>query len=294
MGTLGEHILRSIYAIPEPDEPALAAALAVARLAHPSEKRRKPLGGRQVDYITHPVLSYKLLRSHGVTDEITLMAALLHDALESVSDNADKGPYVNDVERLDHDLQLALRHHKVRGAASLAHKVVRLIYSELSIHEHTKEREKRINGYDKKKFQLDAAKTFSEEARLIKMADHAATLICDLMVAPDDTPERRKKLVNRILNVADVCADLRDKDSPNADITGRLHGLVQWLGEETIKIIETGRDSQGGSLEDFRQIIMQKLKPGLQTFPVSATGIRVEDVRHHGKAQSEGPAKSPG
>jgi (p)ppGpp synthase/HD superfamily hydrolase len=66
-------------------KPKVKQALAFARKAHEGQKRKYDGG----DYIDHPIEVANILIKHGITDERTLIAAVLHDVIEDCHISAD-------------------------------------------------------------------------------------------------------------------------------------------------------------------------------------------------------------
>ncbi|MBY0354697.1 MAG: hypothetical protein K2Q12_03085 [Rickettsiales bacterium] len=181
----------NIYQPPPIKSPPVLVALNIAQHAHRLEIRRKPIDGVQVAYVGHPILAYKILKAYGETDTATLMAALLHDAVETVADKAQAGPYAGKPEVL----RAALLHELPNNEA-LIDEVMALV------HELTPKpvRTNKITSQ-----QMEAMQ-YSSKAALIKMADHAASLLDDLCVPPDDSHEKRGDFFERTRTVANLAS----------------------------------------------------------------------------------------
>ncbi len=114
----------------------LISAAHFAAQAHAPQRRKDP---QQTPYINHPISVAHALSEAGVTDEAVLSAALLHDVLE------DCGVKVEELE-------------KRFGA-----KVARIV-QECSD-------DKSLSKVERKKLQIEHARTVSDDSKLVKLAD---------------------------------------------------------------------------------------------------------------------------
>jgi len=214
-------------------------ALTLMGEAHAGQWRRKPKDGPQVPYATHPLLTCKLLMHVGINDPAMLMAALLHDALEPAAKHEPPSPYCANPDALRSDLESALCRRlgwTAEQAEALSKRVVGLVNVLTT---------RRPDGMDKREYLLSAVQTFPDEARLIKLADYAATFVCDLYIEPRDTPKARESLIRRNLSVAEMCRDVAYPEMNPGDegvkvrhhAAKELFGLVITLGNDALRRI---------------------------------------------------------
>jgi (p)ppGpp synthase/HD superfamily hydrolase len=243
--------ISNIYHIPEALPFPVNVALALARKAHPLELRRKPFCGPQVPYLAHPVLTCKILLAHGIKDSVPLMAALLHDAVEEVKDPRDAGRYINNLKKLQQDLrhELAMAGHAEPDILAAR---VALVVDELT---HSK-----VGGRGKLMEQLVHANNYSNTAKLVKMADHAATLVDDLFIPPKDNHEKRMSLLHRVRSVANACQILHDSSIPYEQAAARLRQYVHWLANQTSSFLKEGKGRGGETLEELQTEILSNLE----------------------------------
>lgn len=152
----------------ETDSPIINAALAMATEGHDGQKRGKI--DREMPYIVHPVMVYELLRELGVTDELTLSAALLHDVKE------DNERYQEHPEQFVTDLEGKLANHGVRDARQIAHCLD-------NICEELKNAEEMLEG--KRLWQQEHAVHLSPRAAEIKLVDQMASML-DFIMMPNE------------------------------------------------------------------------------------------------------------
>jgi hypothetical protein len=234
--------LPAIYHPAALSDGALRAAYHVATAAHPmAQRRRKPDGAPVVPYLCHPVLCFKILRAHGVRDKATLMAGLLHDALESSS--APQGAFVGDPASLRQALQAALVREGEIHASGLAEEVTALV-SELTPNKQ--------DGHEKtERLRLEAMR-YSPKARLVKMADHAATLMDDLFIPPKDTDEQQQRFIDRARETARICAQMPSGNSTVFRQAVVLRQLVEKLGDERTQQLRLPTDEVDVYSEQIR------------------------------------------
>jgi len=139
--------------------PHYRRADAFAERAHAGQYRKGKPGAPKVPYIEHPRAVARILHDEaGVTDLVTLQAALLHDTMEDTGVSHE-----NLVAEFGHDVADAVR--------------------ELTNDE--------VPKADKLAMQIAHARTMSARAAAVKVADKTANLR-DLLQTPPDWPAERK------------------------------------------------------------------------------------------------------
>ncbi len=126
-----------------PPQARLLSALHFAADKHRDQRRK---GENSSPYINHPIVVAETLSRHGVTDSVTLQAAILHDTLEDTETTPQElerhfGAQVRDVVlEVTDDHALPKRQRKeaqVTNAASLSHraKLVRIADKISNVHD---------------------------------------------------------------------------------------------------------------------------------------------------------------
>lgn len=154
----------------ESTSPIIRAAYAIAKNAHAPQSRGK--ADDRIPYIVHPMMVYDLLVAHGETDEITLAAALLHDAKEDCKD------YVIDPSLMRQQLAAQLAQEGVVDAKAIAGKIDE-VCSELTNAPTMNE--------GKRAWQVGHADKLSGRAALLKILDQMASVLDGIMV--EDSPQ---------------------------------------------------------------------------------------------------------
>lgn len=166
----------------------LKAALEVATRAHAGQSRKKL--DPQWQYICHPIMVYDIMRKLGENDPMVLAAALLHDSIE---DNSEFR--ANDIEMGDALSRALFAQGIDEGSAPLTD-------SEFSKEEMIGENHRIVDEvvelcrevtnpkiFDgdgiKENYQIDRIDGMTLSAKKIKMADQAASLICNLTMPND-------------------------------------------------------------------------------------------------------------
>lgn len=159
----------------------LHAAFALAQRAHLDQSRHKINAG--IQYISHPIMVYDIMRKLGENDPIVLAAAILHDAIEDCSE------FKANPEQLCDELIMCLYKEGIRSKADdkpphdgIAHETT------AAIHKLCMEvtNPKLLDGDGvKENYQHDRIEGMSPDAKKIKIADQAASLICNLMLEND-------------------------------------------------------------------------------------------------------------
>ncbi|HTK84636.1 MAG TPA: zeta toxin family protein [Patescibacteria group bacterium] len=165
--------------------PLVEAAYHVAEKAHATQVR----SGSNKPYIHHPLKIYSTLRSFGITDQVTLAAALLHDVREDCKaiDSRQKL-----IEALQEELKNipggAIDETLIGSTADTVEELTNLpVMPEV-----------------KRSWQVDHAATMSDRAKIIKIMDQAAN-VGDLTFSSKPLPVRRA-YVEKARDVADACA----------------------------------------------------------------------------------------
>ncbi|MFM9890017.1 MAG: hypothetical protein ACKVOE_05135 [Rickettsiales bacterium] len=153
----------------ETDSPILRAAFEVAQRAHDKQGRGK--GG--LPYLVHPIMLYDLLVHFGERDELTLAAALLHDAKEDCKD------YLADPQLMRRELSKKMAAAGVTDAAPIA------AYIDDMCTELTNDR---VMFEGKRTWQVEHVGKTSLRVAKIKLFDQMASVL-DNIISPDDAVE---------------------------------------------------------------------------------------------------------
>lgn len=168
--------------------PLLEVCYEVAEYAHRGVPRTKKTG--DIAYITHPTIVYKLLRLVGIDDEITLAACFLHDVMEDC-------PEFKKPEALRARLAKGFKQANLPDADKFAYLIVELC-EELTNAEHMAE--------GKRGWQWEHGQRLSPRAKLVKIADQAASLVDDILLPSDRSYEQMRKFNMKALECAKACA----------------------------------------------------------------------------------------
>jgi (p)ppGpp synthase/HD superfamily hydrolase len=128
---------------PETPEARLLSTLHFAADKHRDQRRK---GEDASPYINHPIVVAETLARYGVTDPVTLQAAVLHDTLEDTETTPEElervfGPEVRDVVlEVTDDKNLSKRErkeHQVRTATTLSYraKLIRIADKISNVHD---------------------------------------------------------------------------------------------------------------------------------------------------------------
>lgn len=168
----------------------LRAAFKVAERAHANQSRLKI--DPEIQYISHPIMVYDIMRKLGENDPEVLAAAILHDAIEDHSVFR-----ANDVE-LGDVFSKALSEEGIEEVSKTPKKREvderDLNGKNYKIVDHVMKLCRQVTnpavyGGDgiKENHQHERIKEMSFNAKKIKIADQAASLICNLTMANDPT-----------------------------------------------------------------------------------------------------------
>ncbi len=150
------------------ESPILKAAYDIAKEAHWDSGQGR--GKQDLPYLVHPIMLYDLMVDQGITDEITLAAALLHDAKE------DYQPFMDDASKMRVQLGERLAHYGVTDAAEIAYYIDELC-DELT------------NGAEmiegKRTWQVEHVGKISLRSATVKIFDQMASVL-DNILSPDD------------------------------------------------------------------------------------------------------------
>lgn len=171
------------------EQAILGAAFAVAERAHAGQSRDK--AEPEWQYITHPIMVYDIMRRLGERDVTVLAAAILHDAIEKHP--AFKGDHAALTVALMEELGQQGNNPPVRhNAEAIQGLCLQVTNPQL------------MGGVDgsgkwgamgKELTQHDRIKGMSFAAKKIKIADQAASLMCNLTMANEPekfTPQQEK------------------------------------------------------------------------------------------------------
>ncbi|KAJ1915831.1 Guanosine-3',5'-bis(diphosphate) 3'-pyrophosphohydrolase MESH1 [Tieghemiomyces parasiticus] len=184
-------------ALPADTLQALFQALVFASEKHSTQRRKDP---EQTPYINHPIGVASFLVEAGVTDAVTLQAALLHDTIEDTDTSA--------AEIQDHFGEAVCR-------------VVLECTDDMS-----------LPADERKRRQVLAAATASSQAKLVKLADKLHNLQDLRRAVPVGwTADRVQAYYAWAKRVTDGCT------GTSAVLEGRLqdlfdHGTFTWRGRE--------------------------------------------------------------
>lgn len=152
-------------------EYALLHALHFAADRHRDQRRK---GEDASPYINHPIVVAETLARFGVTDQITLQAAVLHDTLE-------------DTETMPEELEAEF------GSE------VRAVVMEVTD-------DKTLPKRERKTLQVDRAPSLSERAKLVRIADKIANVHDVLHAPPSDwSLEWRLRYIDWTERVVERC-----------------------------------------------------------------------------------------
>ena len=126
---------------------------------------------REIAYITHPAMVYRILQAVGVTDEVALGAAFLHDVMEDCDPyNGENGPKLFE-QHLAKRLQIA----QVKDPAGIARLVTKFCGSLTNAKEM---------GQNKRTWQFEHVVRLSPLEKVVKLADQIASMIDDILLEP--------------------------------------------------------------------------------------------------------------
>ena len=136
----------------------LLHALELASIKHRDQRRKDQQAS---PYINHPIAVASLLVQHGVTDETTLLAAILHDTIE-------------DTQTTREEL-----------AAAFGEDVAACVCEVTD--------DKSLEKTRRKELQIEHAPHLSERAKLVKLADKTCNLRDIVDSPPAEWPEARRQ-----------------------------------------------------------------------------------------------------
>lgn len=152
----------------ETDSPIIQAAFEIAKKAHKDSGQMRGKAG--LPYLVHPIMLYDLLVFFGETDEVTLAAALLHDAKEDLEE------YVANPDAMRLELQQKLQASGLKDAEPIAH-YLDGICTELC--------NDKVMFEGKRTWQVDHVGHISLRASKVKIFDQMASVL-DNIISPDD------------------------------------------------------------------------------------------------------------
>lgn len=170
------------------------AAWRVAQRSHAGQMRKKD---PDLPYLCHPIMVYDLLRTRGITDPRMLAAALLHDVGEM------NPRYATDIRLLASDLQYEMVREGIALPASYA--------DASAVAQWVQQMTNPVKGDRKESklmVQMMRAEGMSHPAKIIKIADQTASLICHLMrenaasIVRDDSLLFARKADNLVHHIA--------------------------------------------------------------------------------------------
>ena len=154
-----------------PETATLLQALSFAADRHRNQKRKNE---DRSPYINHPIQVAQYLAEQGVTDAVTLVAAVLHDTIE-------------DTETTGEELE------------SRFGPEVRSVVEEVTD-------DKSLRKEVRKNLQVEHAPSLSERAKLVKLADKIANVTDVTHSPPVDWPlERRREYLDWTERVVEGC-----------------------------------------------------------------------------------------
>jgi hypothetical protein len=147
----------------------IRASFALAELVHAGQSRDKV--DPKIGYISHPIMVYDILSRLGETDPALLASAFLHDALEQPE-------YRGRPDRLHEELLVALEKEGISPshAVALADDIYQLVYEVTN---------PKVLPKNKELYQIDRVEGMSLRGKKLKIADQAASLVCNLTMAND-------------------------------------------------------------------------------------------------------------
>jgi guanosine-3',5'-bis(diphosphate) 3'-pyrophosphohydrolase len=140
------------------DAPALLAALDFAARRHRDQRRK---GAEATPYINHPIEVAHLLSGAGVTDPVTLQAALLHDTLEDTDTTPEE-------------------------LGSLFGDEVRRVVEEVTD-------DRRLPKEERKRLQTEHAPHLSPRAKLVKLGDKISNVRAIAHTPPAGWSDQRRR-----------------------------------------------------------------------------------------------------
>lgn len=227
------------YTVPQDLTPALEACLELAADAHEGQKRKKP-EQYDIPYITHPIMTYHVLKECGISGETSLCASFLHDVME------DCQPFLCDAWKKLTDEKKAERGDakaEEEGYVVLASDVPgqlqpkrSQVLLEMLIRDRLEKKFAKVDGistlitrdtgayaYKIARMVEEVSNTFkgegkrekstahfnatSDRAQRIKLADQIASKIDDLIIPSHQTPEQIREQVLTLRNIAEIAAD---------------------------------------------------------------------------------------
>lgn len=219
-------ILDAVYQKPEDLTPLLRVCYDVAEEAHGDMVRHKK--GGDIPYITHPTIAYKVLQAIGVTDQITLAASFLHDVMEDCE--GYKTP-----EALRAKLEDALYAAGIPDESKVSYLVTELC-DELTNAEQMNE--------GKRGWQYEHGQRLSPRAKLVKVADQAASLIDDILLPSDRSYEQLRKFNMKALECAKACSGANEL----------LDKLFKVVFTDAMVVLDEGKKGDGYSKEMVQSI----------------------------------------
>lgn len=192
---------RDLEGLPPETQRIVRAAFAVAQQAHAGQSRGKL--DPSVQYISHPLMVYDIMRHMQVEDPVMLASALLHDALE------DCAAYRDHRDLMTSDLFQALE--KTGGGEignlHVAERIQRLCET-MTNPEHY--------PVHKLAYQVERVRGMKKvDTRILKMADQMASLICHLIAPEDSTimpPDKVKKFGDKAVVLIHAVLDSYSQD----------------------------------------------------------------------------------
>lgn len=189
--------------------PVARAAEVVARDVHALELRKKQ--GFSLQYISHLYLTCRILEAVGVINQLTLAAALLHDAIETRRKEALRGiaspvsPAAAETARgeeaiqarLTQALAVALQEERMGDTAEIAARVLHLVRQLTN---------DVVMLEGKRVWQTEHADAMVPRAKLIKTAEQMASLIDDLLLPTAMAPARVIAFADKALACCKACA----------------------------------------------------------------------------------------
>lgn len=184
--------------------PITRAALRLATEAHrykkdditPQKRKKKH---KDLPYIIHPIAAYNIARAAGIDDHITLAAILLHDGIEDCRIIGTE-PLLS--EKLEAEIENEYTRQELNAHEGFCRTVadtIASIVSEVSNDDVTTE--------SKRFYMADLARKISPRARIVKMADGAATLLDDLLFETNMENEKVSGIHKRIWEFASGCSN---------------------------------------------------------------------------------------
>ncbi len=206
---------RALQTFSKDDQQLIRAAFAVAMTVHGKQSRRKV--DPSVMYISHPLMVFDLVyryEDHKQPHFAELMAAtLLHDAIE------DSPIYRHDPGKMLSDLQAACKEQGLDCETNIAHQLsANRIFT---LCEQLTNPPGSSYPFDKRTYQADRVmhQLTDPDARILKMADQMASLICQLTMADDPakfSKEKARQSANKGNDLIRAVLDTKPYQKPNA------------------------------------------------------------------------------